>query len=1336
MVNSRCLFCLSFPTVFLCLISWSIEKSIAETEPVAQNGGPLSPKEEQATFHIAKGLTIELVASEPDVVDPVAMAFDEDGRLYVVEMPGYPNEGVATGKISSGRIKVFENKDGTYPKSTTFVEGLRLPTSVMPYRGGILVADAPNLLYLKKKPDGTLQKDILYSGFALENIQQLLNGLQWGLDNWVYGIAGGNGGTIQSEQDKKLPSVTLRGRGIRFHPDEPASLEPISSTGQFGLTADNYQRWFTNTNNQHLRHIVLPDHYLHRNPYLAVSAVAHDIPDHGAACKVFRISPFEGWRVERTRRRKSEDADAKKYPSTELVPGGYITSACSPLVYTGGLFPKDYESNVFECDPANNLIHRDVLVPHGATFVAKRGSENEEFLASTDTWFRPVCLTIGPEGAVYVLDFYREVIETPLSLPEDIKQKLNLQSRSRGRIWRIRPENSVASTTAPLGKASAEELVHELGSPNSWRRLTAQRLLVERQDKEAIKSLENMAQSCLFAPVRAHALWTLQGLKAMNLTLIEKALHDVEPGVREQALRLAEPYLADSESLRKKVASLADDESARVRFQLAFTLGQAQAPALAHALAAILRRDSADSWTQTAVLSSAARQAPDLLETLTQDKEFTRALTGTNRDVFVRLAAMVGAQNNQVQLARVLNLLKGKKEDDARWQEAVLEGIGQGIQSSQGSLRALWEQPPAALAEAVKSLLPVFHDALGRAQDVSRTPEERVSALRLVGFGPFPDAKAMAEFLEPKTPVEIQRAAIRALSKMDHPKVADLLLEPWATYGPQSRREVAEALFANPQRLRQLLKAMETKKVMAAHLEPARLDFLRNHRDPDIRRQAQSVLAGQIKPDRKNIIEMNQDALKLQGDMAKGKGVFKKNCSTCHRLENVGVEVGPDLLSALRNKTPETLLIDILDPSREVDPRYLNYTVTTKAGKTLTGMIAAETASSITLRRAEKEEDTILRSQIDEIAASTKSLMPEDLEKVLSKQDLADVIRYLSHVLDEPAKPPSYQDKSNLLFYMDGGKSVPVRSAADWSKRRADIVENMQLVMGPLPDAKRKVDLAMQVEETTELPKVIRKRITFAVEKDDRVSAYLLIPKQAKKKVPAILCLHQTTTLGKGEPAGVGGKENLQYALELAQRGYITLAPDYPYFGDYKVDPYQRGYVSATMKGIWNHMRAVDLLQSLEEVDGKRIGCIGHSLGGHNSLFVSVFDERIKVIVTSCGFTSFPRYYQGDLTGWCHKGYMPRIEDVYKKDSKKMPFDFTEVLAALAPRAVFINAPIHDTNFEVTGVKDCVRAALPAYELFKSTEMIDVVYPNAEHDFPPKVRERAYQFIDKHLLDR
>ncbi len=322
----------------------------------------------------------------------------------------------------------------------------------------------------------------------------------------------------------------------------------------------------------------------------------------------------------------------------------------------------------------------------------------------------------------------------------------------------------------------------------------------------------------------------------------------------------------------------------------------------------------------------------------------------------------------------------------------------------------------------------------------------------------------------------------------------------------------------------------------------------------------------------------------------------------------------------------------------------------------------------------------------------------------------------------------------DLLVYENSrGKIKNIKSPRQWQKQRQKILDGMQQVMGPLPDASKKVPLDLQIIEEVRIGNVRRLKITFAPEANDHVPAYLLIPADLSGKVPGILCLHQTTTIGKGEPAGIGGLPNLHYALELAERGYVTLAPDYPNFGDYKYDPYSNGYQSATMKGIWNHMAAVDLLQSLAEVDPDRIGCIGHSLGGHNSLFLTAFDKRIKAVVTSCGFNSFFKYYGGDLTGWSHKGYMPRIASAYDKDPAKMPFDFTGVLGVIAPRAIFINAPLKDSNFEVSGVYDCVNAAKPVYSLLKSPDKLIMVNPDAEHDFPPEVREAAYRFLDKEL---
>ncbi len=333
------------------------------------------------------------------------------------------------------------------------------------------------------------------------------------------------------------------------------------------------------------------------------------------------------------------------------------------------------------------------------------------------------------------------------------------------------------------------------------------------------------------------------------------------------------------------------------------------------------------------------------------------------------------------------------------------------------------------------------------------------------------------------------------------------------------------------------------------------------------------------------------------------------------------------------------------------------------------------------------------------------------------------------------AVPAAALDRADLMRFLDdAGRAQPVRTPADWQRRRRLILDGMQQVMGPVPDESHKVPPDLKVLETVTLDGgVTRKRIDFAVEKGDRLPAYLLIPANLKSRAPAVLCLHQTTKIGKGSPAGVGVRPTLFYALELANRGYVTLAPDYPSFGDYRTDPNALGYASATMKGVWNHMRCVDLLQSLDEVDPERIGCVGHSLGGHNTMFVAAFDVRIKAAASSCGFTSFPKYYNGNLTGWSGPAYMPRIAKVYDKDPRRMPFDFPEVVAALAPRPILAAAPTRDHNFDVGGVKDCITAARPVYGLLGAKENLAALHPDAPHEFTDEMRTATYEFFDRHL---
>jgi fermentation-respiration switch protein FrsA (DUF1100 family) len=335
------------------------------------------------------------------------------------------------------------------------------------------------------------------------------------------------------------------------------------------------------------------------------------------------------------------------------------------------------------------------------------------------------------------------------------------------------------------------------------------------------------------------------------------------------------------------------------------------------------------------------------------------------------------------------------------------------------------------------------------------------------------------------------------------------------------------------------------------------------------------------------------------------------------------------------------------------------------------------------------------------------------------------------------AKPsvPSYPNKAKLLVYRDvGGQETAVTTRADWSKRRSHILANMQAVMGPLPDGRRKEPLDVKITDETKTARYVRKQLTFAGGGNERVPAYLLVPLGAEGMLPAVLCLHQTNgNLGGKEPAGLGGLANLHYAHELAERGYVTLARDYPNFGAYAYDFARSGLPSGSIKAIWNNVRAIDLLQALPGVDAERIGCMGHSLGGHNTMFTAAFEVRIKALVSSCGFTSFPKYYGGKLKGWTSARYMPRINDVYELKPGKVPFDFPEVVAAFAPRAFLACAPLHDSNFEVSGVKDCIAAARPVYDLLGATERLAAVYPDCKHDFPPEARRIAYAWLDRWL---
>lgn len=327
---------------------------------------------------------------------------------------------------------------------------------------------------------------------------------------------------------------------------------------------------------------------------------------------------------------------------------------------------------------------------------------------------------------------------------------------------------------------------------------------------------------------------------------------------------------------------------------------------------------------------------------------------------------------------------------------------------------------------------------------------------------------------------------------------------------------------------------------------------------------------------------------------------------------------------------------------------------------------------------------------------------------------------------------PPYADHQNLLDYLDAaGQKQAVRTIKDWQIRRQHILEHMQEVMGPLPGQDTRVPLEVQVLEEKQVKGLVRRLVSYRTEPAGKVQAYLFLPAKRGQRRPAVLCLQQTTSHGKAEPAGLAGDPSMHYALELAERGFVTLAPDYPSFGAHKWDfNGKHGYVSGTMKAIWDNIRAVDFLQSLAEVDGERIGVLGHSLGGHNAMFTAAFEPRLKVIVSSCGFT---RFHKDDVPSWTGPRYMPRIATVYKNDADRIPFDFPEIVAAFAPRPFLACAAVKDADFDVSGVRDCLAAARPIYALHGKEAALEAYYPATAHAFPADARQKAYEFLSKHL---
>jgi len=552
----------------------------------------MSPQESLKAMHVRPGFKVELVASEPLIQSPIAFEWSADGRLWVVEMGDYPSGIDGKGK-GGGRVRVLEdvNGDGRYDEATTFLDGLNFPTGVHPWRNGAIISAAPDIFFAEDTDgDGKANwREPLFTGFVEGNQQHRVNGFDYGLDGWLYGANGDSGGNIRA-------------------------TGPRTGQTQFGRHRDDFGNWFGNNNPTWLWHYFFPEHYLARNPLLPLKTTKKLLANYKDATFCFPAS-----------RTLSRFNDA--------FAANHVTSGNSPTPYRDELFGSEFANSVFISEPVHNLVHREVLEPDGVTFTSRRANDeaNTEFVASSDNWFRPTMLKTGPDGALYIADMYRLVIEHPEWIPAEMQKRLDLRAGDdKGRIYRVYPGGVKLRRVPNLVKLSASELAGALDSPNGWQRDTAQRLLLERGDKSVVSRIESLAKDAKSAKVRVQALWTLNGLNALGDQALIDGLTDESAAVREHAVRLSEFSLSRapaSGEIAKRVLLLANDANARVRYQAAFTLGEWNDSRAAETLLALLR--DGDENIRNAALSSAPRHARamfQLIERLPRDDRARTAL--------------------------------------------------------------------------------------------------------------------------------------------------------------------------------------------------------------------------------------------------------------------------------------------------------------------------------------------------------------------------------------------------------------------------------------------------------------------------------------------------------------------------------------------------------------------------------------------------------------------------------------------------------------------------------------------------------------------------------------
>lgn len=937
---------------------------------------PRSPAQAQATMHARPGFVVELAAAEPLVADPVAFDWGPDGRLWVVEMADYPL-GVGPQGQPGGRLRVLADSDGDgrYDRAEVLANDLHFPGSVKTWRDGALVISSPDILFLADRDgDGRAEvREVLYTGLAESNPQHRASGFTYGLDNWLYcGNGAGNLRSVKTGQDE-----TLMGRDFRIRPDQ-GLLDPQAGHTQFVRAMDDWGTWFGNNNIEPLFQFVLADHYQRRNPHFAPPHDATPVPEQSGSAQVYPLS--------RTLDRYNDLHTANRF-----------TSACGTTIYRDDLFGPGYEGNSFAPEPVHNLVHREVLRREGLLYRSRRAEDEarREFLATGDNWSRPTFARTGPDGALWVADMYRAIIEHPEWIPPDRLVGVDVRAGSdRGRIYRLYPQGKRPRPLSRLDRMTTAALAAALDHPNGWQRDKAQEMLVQHRDAAAAGPLRSVLQKSPRPQARLHALCSLEGLGQVQAADVLAALDDPHPGVRRHAVRIAEPLLAGAGPVAAKLVALVDDPDPWVRLQLAYSLGELNDPEAGRALARLLRRDAQQEFIVAAAFSSALPQ----LAVIAAEYVAAGPVDGPAAPVMGQLLDLALAAENEPALFEILQAVAAAPDGRfVPWQVAALARLLDRFAQRQVGWDTFQSQLTAKNPGMAAGLVRLRHAARALALSGDAKLDDRLPALGVLGREPAEqaaDVDVLVALLAPQNPRELHEAAIARLGALNVPEVASRMLGQWRTAGPELRGRLLDLLLARESGAQALLDGVTAGLPQPAEIGAAHRQRLIEHRRREIRQRAADIFAAGAATGRDEVVRHHTAVLQLSGDAVRGEQLFQRRCAVCHRFREQGQAVGPDL-SAVTDKSPQALLVAMLDPNRAVEARFVSYTAQTNDGRTFNGLLSAETTTSVTLLEQEGKQHVLLRTDLEALETAGRSLMPEGLERDLSDQDLADVMAYV-----------------------------------------------------------------------------------------------------------------------------------------------------------------------------------------------------------------------------------------------------------------------------------------------------------------------------------------------------